>query len=88
MVYTLFLAWLLSSIQTRRTQLHDRSLTQAGFPNIKEPTGLSRIDGKILDGLALILWRMGRIIAWDATVTNTMASSYLQSTDMLDGSAA
>src|SRR6218665_403695 len=49
-----------------------RSLVRAGIPATKEPTGLSRTDGKRPDGLTLIPWRMGRALIWDATVTDTL----------------
>src|SRR6218665_60870 len=53
-----------------------------GIPATKEPTGLSRTDGKRPDGLTLIPWRMGRALIWDATVTDTLAASYLPSTSV------
>ena len=60
----------------------------AGIPATKEPTGLSRTDGKRPDGLTLIPWRMGRALIWDATVTDTLAASYLPSTSVAAAAAA
>src|SRR6218665_3924035 len=65
-----------------------RSLVRAGIPATKEPTGLSRTDGKRPDGLTLIPRRMGRALIWDATVTDTLAASYLPSTSVAAAAAA
>lgn len=64
------------------------ALTSARIPNILEPPGLSRSDGKKPDGLTLIPWRQGRAILWDSTVRNTLASSYLHSSSKISGSIA
>src|SRR6201995_3381441 len=50
-----------------------RSLTKAGFPAIKEPSGLLRSDGKRPDGCTLISWHTGKCIAWDVTSLDTLA---------------
>jgi hypothetical protein len=68
--------------------LVSRSLTRAGVPNIKEPSGLMRTDGKRPDGMTLIPWRGGRSLVWDVTVTDTVAPSYLNSTSGAAGAAA
>jgi len=52
-----------------------RSLASAGVPVSKEPSGLSRSDGKRPDGLTLIPWRAGRSLMWDVTVSCTTADS-------------
>src|SRR6218665_2407609 len=67
------------------TDIISRSLTLAGVPNMKEPPGISRTDGKHPDGLTLIPWQGGR---WDATVTDTVAPSYLPQTSSVAGAAA
>ena len=75
----------------RHSVLNDlicRCLIRAGFPAIKEPPGLSRTDGKRPDGLTLIPWRSGRTLIWDATVTDTVAASYLPATSVMAGAAA
>src|SRR6218665_2193731 len=49
-----------------------------------------RTDGKRTGGLSLIPWRMGRALIWDATVTDTLAASYmyLPSTSVVAAAAA
>src|SRR6218665_10209 len=54
---------------------------------MKEPSGLLRTDGKRPDGATLIPWSAGRYMAWDATVVNTCAASYLSQTAISAGSA-
>ena len=44
---------------------------------MKEPHGLLHVDGKYPGRLKLIPWRQGRCVAWDATVCDTVADSYL-----------
>ena len=56
-----------------------RALTKAGVPSTKEPSGISRTDGKRPDGLTLIPWQRGKSLAWDVTVVNTLADSYISS---------
>lgn len=76
---------------TRHHQLNDiiwRSLARAGIPSVKEPTGLYRSDGKRPDGISQIPWEHGRCIAWDVTVIDTLADSYLHLTSKAAGSAA
>ena len=58
------------------------------MPNIKEPPGLSRTDGKRPDGMSLIPWRGGRSLLWDATIIDTVAPSYLHATAAAAGAAA
>lgn len=75
----------------RHATLNDlisRGLSRAGIPNIKEPPGMSRTDGKRPDGLTLIPWRSGRCLVWDVTVSDTVAPSYLQSSSAFAGAAA
>jgi hypothetical protein len=54
-----------------------RAFSSAGVPAMKEPSGLSRSDGKRPDGLTLIPWRGGRSLTWDVTVASTLADSYI-----------
>ena len=54
-----------------------RSLIKAGVPAIKEPQGLVRTDGKRPDGVTQIPWSLGKCLAWDVTVTDTLAASNL-----------
>jgi hypothetical protein len=75
----------------RHNQLNDivwRALTRAGIPSTKEPNGLTSNDARRPDGLTLIPWSSGRCVAWDVTVTNTLADSYLSSSSQQTGGAA
>jgi hypothetical protein len=63
-------------------------MTRAGIHSSKEPTGLTREDGKRPDGASLIPWSKGRCITWDVTVPDTFAVSYLSQTSVLAGAAA
>jgi len=54
-----------------------RSLSSAGIPASKEPTGLTRLDGKRPDSLTLVPWQGGKLVTWDITVVSTLAQSYL-----------
>jgi len=65
-----------------------RSLASAGVPVSKEPSGLSRSDGKRPDGLILIPWRAGRSLIWDVTVSCTTADSYLEASSREAGAVA
>lgn len=77
--------------QARHSNINDlihRSLNRAGIPAIKEPSGLTRSDGKRPDGQTLIPWSGGRTLLWDATVIDTVATSYIQETAAAAGGAA
>ena len=52
-------------------------VSSAWIPAIKEPPGLSRLDGKWPDGLTLIPWHAGKPLVWDVTVVSTLAQSYV-----------
>ena len=65
-----------------------RALTRAGVPSTKEPSGLSRTDGKRPDGLTLIPWSSGKCAVWDVTVIDTFANSYLHASSVTAGGAA
>jgi len=54
-----------------------RALCKANVPFVKEPSGLVRDDGKRPDGRTLIPWHAGKSMAWDVTMVNTLAESYL-----------
>lgn len=77
--------------QARHSNVNDiihRSLNRAGIPAIKEPSGLTRSDGKRPDGQTLIPWNDGRTLLWDATVVDTVAASYITETAAAAGGAA
>ena len=65
-----------------------RAFASAGIPAVKEPNGLSRLDGKRPDGLTLIPWKVGKPLTWDVTVSSTLAASYIESTSRTAGAAA
>ena len=57
-----------------------REFASAGVPAMKEPTGLSRSDGRHPDGLTLLPWHTGKPLSWDVTVAAKYAdlpASYL-----------
>ena len=75
----------------RHNALNDqifRALVKAGVPSIKEPSGLLRSDGKRPDGVTQIPWASGKCLAWDVTVTNTLAPSYSHLSSISAGKAA
>jgi len=53
------------------------TFSSAGIPNITQPPGISRNDGKRPDGMTLIPWSRGKSILWDVTIRDTLAPSYL-----------
>ena len=65
-----------------------RAFSSAGVPASKEPTGLTRRDGKRPDGLTLIPWQSGKSVTWDVTVVSTRAQSYLHASSHSAGGAA
>ena len=65
-----------------------RAFTSAGVPVTKEPSGLSRSDGKRPDGLTLVPWQSGKALTWDVKVATTLAESYVAASSNCAGSAA
>ena len=65
-----------------------RALIRAEIPSVREPSGLSRDDGKRSDGLTLVPWQSGRSATWDVTVVHTLAASYVSQSAVQAGSAA
>ena len=53
-----------------------RSLGSAKIPCHLEPTGLYRSDGKRPDGASIVPWRAGKVLVWDATCPDTLATSH------------
>src|SRR6218665_2973527 len=77
--------------QARHSNINDiilRSLNRAGTPAIREPSGLTRLDGKRPDGQTLVPWNDGLPLIWDATVVDIVAASYVAETAIEARSAA
>ena len=55
---------------------------------MKEPVGLPRSDGKRPDGATLIPWTRSKPVAWDDTVPDTYANSYISDTATTASAAA
>ena len=53
-----------------------RAMTAAKIPSRLEPSGLFRSDGKRPDGITIVHWQCGKLLAWDATCPDTYAPSY------------
>ncbi|ESN90015.1 hypothetical protein HELRODRAFT_182918 [Helobdella robusta] len=64
------------------------ALCNALIPVLKEPSGISALDGKRPDGCTLVPWRAGRCLAWDVTVPGTLAERYVHLTSKESGLAA
>ena len=62
---------------SRHAALNDiirRALSSANIPSRLEPPGLSRVDGKRPD---VMPWSAGKPLVWDATCSDTFATSNL-----------
>ena len=78
-------------IHIRHSHINDliwRAVKRAQIPATREPTGLSRSDGKRSDGASLIPWKRGKPLAWDVTVPDTYAASHIGETAENAGAAA
>ena len=76
--------------QTRHNLLNDvvwRSFSRAKIQATKEPMGTFK-DNKRPDGVTLIPWQKRKCVAWDVTVADTFATSYINHTVTLAGAAA
>ena len=65
-----------------------RALTSAKAPVSKEPHGLVPGTSKRPDGATLLPWKGGKYLAWDATVSSTLADSYLEASSTQSGFAS
>ena len=84
--------------QIRHSLMNDviwRSFLKAKVQAQKEPTALSKpiaegqaISHKRPDGASIIPWKRARNVAWDMTVADTFAASYLPHMSVLAGAAA
>ena len=76
---------------SRHSQVNDlikRALASAQVPSIREPPGLSRLDGKRPDGLTLLPWSQGKSLVWDYTCSDTLAASHVPNTSQEAGKSA
>lgn len=55
-------------------ELIKRVLLTCEIPSIKEPKRFNREDGKKADGLTLISWLKDKLIIWDFTCKDTLAT--------------
>ena len=62
--------------------------SSADIPNILQPPGISRDDGKTPDGMTIIPWSHGKSLIWDVTVRDTLAPSYIRESSKKAGSIA
>src|SRR5438876_3016653 len=86
-----FVCKLAGARHTRHFAINDivaRSISAAGVPIAKEPSGIFRTDLKRPDGVTLVPWSGGRALAWDATIASTLAESYLAASASQAGCAA
>ena len=77
--------------QSRHSAINDailRACVRAGFPSRREPTGLLPDSSERPDGCTVVPWFMGRCVAWDVTVPDTLARSHLHATSTKAGAAA
>jgi hypothetical protein len=75
----------------RHSALNDiihRAFVSAGIPSVLEPRGLTSSDERRPDGMTMIPWSEGRCLAWDATVSDSLADSHLNRTVHVAGAAA
>ena len=56
-------------------------------PNLREPPGLCRNDGKWPHGITLIPFERGKSLVWDGTVVDTVAPSYADACSGTPGNA-
>jgi hypothetical protein len=65
-----------------------RSLVAVQIPARREPSGLLPDPMLRPDGITLVPWNLGKYAAWDATVCDTLAVSYLPATCRTPGKGA
>ena len=64
---------------SRHASINDiiyRAGCRADISAVKEPTGLTRTDGKCPNGSTLVPWSAGKCVIWEVTIADTMALSY------------
>ena len=55
---------------------------------MREPTHLTRTDGKRPDGVTALPYSRGRSVVWDVSVVHTLAPSYVDASSKKAGAAA
>ena len=66
-----------SDIYTALNNLVKTSLASIDTPATLEPPGLFRSDGKRVDGVTIVPWKLGYALAWDVTCSNIFAPTYV-----------
>jgi len=69
-------------------KIFSHAFSTAGHPNIIQPPGISRDDGKKPDGMTLTPWSHGKSLLWDVTIRDTLAPSYIHESSKHSGSVA
>jgi len=57
-----------------------RAFASTAVLAVKEPNGLTRVDGKRPDNLKLIPWKADKPLTWEVIVVSTQAASYVDVT--------
>ena len=65
-----------------------RALVSCDTASIREPQGVSRIDGKRPDGMTLYPWKNGKLLLWDFTCVDSLAPSHVDKSAKEPGKAA
>ena len=64
------------------------TLAKVAVPTQREPSG-THLDPYLRpDGISIVPWTHGKFLAWDVTVADTLAPTYLKSTSLRAGAAA
>ena len=80
-----------SGKHSRHASINDiiyRACCCADIPAVKEPTGLTRTDGKCPDCSTLVPWSAGKCVIWDITIADTVAPSYAAISSVFAGLVA
>ena len=64
------------------------TLNSVLIPTLREPSGTHLDPFLRPDGISLVPWELGKFLAWDVTVADTLAPSYLGTTSLRAGAAA
>ena len=59
-----------------------------GVPIQNEPSGTHLDPNLCPDGISIVPWKHGKFLAWDVTVADTLAPTYLGTTNLRAGAAA